>query len=51
MSEDEPDESEEAAIDERVTSPMQAFGSREVTIGLLVLLVGLALTFLLPFLF
>ena len=51
MSEDEPDASEEAEIDERVTSPMQAFGSREVTIGLLVLLVGIALTFLLPFLF
>lgn len=37
--------------DERVTSPMQPFGSTEITIGIVVLLVGLALTFALPFVF
>lgn len=32
----------------RVTSPMQDFGSREVTIGLIVLVIGLLITFVLP---
>ncbi len=47
MSEDEP----ETESDSRVTSPMQAYGSREVTIGLVVLVVGLLITFVLPFVF
>ncbi|MFB6161448.1 MAG: hypothetical protein ABEJ61_09780 [Haloferacaceae archaeon] len=32
----------------RVTSPMQSFGASEVGIGVLVCLVGLAVTFALP---
>ena len=47
MTEENADES----VDERITSPMQDFGMREVTIGLLVFLVGFVVTFLLPFLF
>ena len=35
---------------ERVTSPMQEFGTGEVGIGFVVLAVGLAVTFALPFL-
>lgn len=38
-------------IDERVTAPMQSFGSREVTIGFVVLAVGLLVAFLLPLAF
>ena len=38
-------------VDERVTAPMQSFGTREVLIGFLVLFVGLAITFLLPLVF
>jgi hypothetical protein len=34
---------------ERVTAPMQSFGSREVGVGLVVFLVGAAVTFGLPF--
>lgn len=33
---------------DRVTSPMQAFGSREVGIGLVILAVGLIVTFVIP---
>ena len=33
---------------ERVTSPMQEFGTREVGVGFVVLAVGLAVTFGLP---
>lgn len=48
MSEDdEPDDE----MDERVTSPMQAFGSREITVGLVVFVIGLLVTFILPFVF
>ena len=35
---------------ERVTSPMQEFGTREVGIGFVVMAVGLAITFGLPLL-
>ena len=35
---------------ERVTSPMQAYTTSQVTIGFLVLLVGLAVTFGVPLL-
>jgi hypothetical protein len=38
----------EEPFDERVTAPMQAFSSREVTIGFVVLAIGLLVTFLLP---
>ncbi|MFW6004427.1 MAG: DUF7550 family protein [Halodesulfurarchaeum sp.] len=41
----------EDLIDERVTAPMQSFGTREVTIGLVVLAVGLLVAFLLPLAF
>ena len=56
---DEMDEAEKHADEEhgrdvddleRVTSPMQSFGMREVGIGFVVLVVGLAVTFGLPFL-
>ena len=47
MTEENADES----VEERVTSPMQDFGMREVTIGLLVFLVGFVITFLVPFVF
>lgn len=45
---DDHDHGSEASGDERVTSPMQSFGGSEVGIGFLVLLVGLAVTFVLP---
>lgn len=48
MSEDEP---EDAERDERVTAPMQDYGNREIGIGIAVLVVGLIVTFLLPFVF
>ena len=35
---------------DRVTAPMQSFGTREVGVGFVVLAVGLAVTFGLPFL-
>jgi hypothetical protein len=38
-----------ASEDERVTAPMQSFGPGEVTIGVVVLAVGLLLTFGLAF--
>ncbi len=42
-------ENDEAAeSDHRVTAPMQSFGSREVTVGFVVLAVGLLLAFVLP---
>mgnify|MGYP006426961177 CR=1 FL=1 len=34
--------------DERVTAPMQAFGSREVAVGAAVALVGLLIAYVLP---
>jgi len=34
--------------DERVTAPMQAFGSREVAVGTTVALVGLLVAYVLP---
>ena len=37
-----------AEADHRVTAPMQSFGSRDVTIGFVVLAVGLLLAFVLP---
>ncbi|MFW6383888.1 MAG: DUF7550 family protein [Halodesulfurarchaeum sp.] len=43
----EPDETADEA-DERVTAPMQSYGSGEVTIGFVVLAIGLLITFLLP---
>jgi hypothetical protein len=36
---------------ERETAPMQAYGMREVAIGLIVLLVGLAVAYAIPALF
>ncbi|MDR5656926.1 MAG: DUF7550 family protein [Halobacteriota archaeon] len=45
MSDDEP------AEEGRVTAPMQAFESSEVTIGFVVLLIGLAIAFVLPLAF
>ncbi|MFB6267531.1 MAG: hypothetical protein ABEI31_07715 [Halodesulfurarchaeum sp.] len=45
------EENATADRDERVTSPMQAFGTREVGIGVSVLAVGLLVTFVLPFVF
>lgn len=41
----------EDLIEERVTAPMQSFGTREVTIGFVVLAVGLLVAFLLPLAF
>ncbi|MFB6114627.1 MAG: hypothetical protein ABEJ58_11065 [Halodesulfurarchaeum sp.] len=41
----------ETAEEGRVTAPMQDFGSSEVTIGFVVLAIGLLLTFALPFAF
>lgn len=38
-------------IEERVTAPMQDFGGREVTIGFVVLAIGLVVAFLLPLAF
>ncbi len=38
-------------LEERVTSPMQTFGTREVTLGIVIVAVGLLLTFVLPLLF
>lgn len=40
----------QAGEDERVTSPMQEFTMGQVTTGAVVLLVGLAVTFGIPFL-
>jgi hypothetical protein len=46
------DDEESAETDEgRVTAPMQSFGSREVTIGFVVLAIGLLLAFVLPLAF
>jgi len=45
------DHSHEPDPDKRVTSPMQRFGSREVGIGAAVLLVGLLVAYVIPFLF
>lgn len=42
------DHSEEPDPNARVTSPMQEFGRTEVTTGLVVLLVGLAVAYLVP---
>jgi hypothetical protein len=39
---------DEPAEDERVTSPMQAYGTGQVATGLVVLLVGLVVTFGVP---
>jgi hypothetical protein len=41
----------ETADEGRVTAPMQEFGSREVTIGFVVLAIGLLLAFVLPLAF
>ena len=42
-------ENDEAAeTDHRVTAPMQSFGSGEVTMGFVVLAVGLLIAFVLP---
>ncbi|MFA9518085.1 hypothetical protein ACERIT_12845 [Halopenitus sp. H-Gu1] len=40
--------SEESDPNARVTSPMQEFGGKEVTTGLVVLLVGLVIAYLIP---
>ncbi len=45
------DHSHEPDPDERVTSPMQEFGSREVGIGAAITLVGLLIAYVIPFLF
>jgi hypothetical protein len=45
---DEPDHHEHEAELERVTAPMQEFSTREVTVGFVVLLVGLVVTFGIP---
>ncbi|MFB6086780.1 MAG: hypothetical protein ABEJ84_08285 [Halodesulfurarchaeum sp.] len=46
---EEPDGDEHEDVrDERVTAPMQEFGSREVTIGFVVLAIGLLVAFVLP---
>jgi hypothetical protein len=45
------DHSHEPDPDERVTSPMQEFGSREVGIGAAITLVGLLVAYVIPFLF
>ena len=45
------DHSHEPDPDERVTAPMQGFGSREVGIGAAVTLVGLLGASVIPFLF
>jgi len=45
------DHSHEPDPDERVTSPMQEFDSREVGIGAAVTLVGLLVAYVIPFLF
>jgi len=45
------DHSHEPDPDERVTSPMQGFGSREVGIGAAVTLIGLLIAYVIPFLF
>lgn len=44
MSEDE----DNSPSDGRVTAPMQEFGSQEVTVGFVVLGIGLLIAFLLP---
>lgn len=53
MTDEETEESADdgAERDERVTSPMQSFGSTEITVGIVVLLIGLAITFTFPFVF
>ncbi len=43
------DHDEQGDSDGRVTSPMQAYGTREVGVGVAVLVVGLVLTFGLAF--
>lgn len=48
--EDTQDETEDA-LEERVTAPMQSFTTSDVTTGFLVLVVGLLITFVLPFVF
>lgn len=50
MDEAEADEAEETT-DERVTAPMQSFGTREVTIGFVVLAIGLLVAFVFPLAF
>jgi len=45
------DHSHEPDPDKRVTSPHARFGSREVGIGAAVLLVGLLVAYVIPFLF
>ena len=44
------DRHEEHGDEGRVTSPMQAFGSSEVTTGFVVLVIGLVVTFAVPLL-
>ncbi len=44
------DDDEHEADEGRVTAPMQSFGSGEVTVGFVVLAIGLAIAFLLPLL-
>ncbi|MFB6221028.1 MAG: hypothetical protein ABEH90_06270 [Halolamina sp.] len=46
---DEHEHDEHGESDGRVTSPMQAYGMREVGVGIAVLLVGLVVTFGLAF--
>lgn len=42
------DHSHEPDPEKRVTAPMQAFGGREVGVGVAVLLVGLLLAYVVP---
>ena len=47
----DPDAHEGGDADQRVTAPMQDFGFGSVVTGFLVLLVGVAIAYALPFLF
>lgn len=51
MTDEDTEDDSADTLEERVTAPMQSFGTREVTLGFLVLAVGLLLTFILPLVF
>ena len=51
MTDEDSEADAEESNAERVTSPMQSFGSRDVVIGLIVFAVGALFAFLLPFVF
>jgi hypothetical protein len=51
MTDEDSEADAEESTTERVTSPMQSFGSRDVAIGLIVFAVGALFAFLLPFVF